>query len=241
MSVKVGAWTAVGMVVGGAVAVALAVPTGGASVVAFGGIAAAGAGGAAAAGGVVAFAAAAGGAGIAGGVAASVAGGVTGVAIGGVSGYVLGKKKEEKAYEKGQEDATAKQVARIQKLEKVYKQMQDSLENAQDHYQVVIALDAVGIAAIHAIGKDSAEDQNSIEELVAGVSKANMPDKVKKIFEKYKKNPPSIHEAIMEVKKVKAVAPEQFKEMIQLAFSFDEAGESPAAKKFIEDWNREFA
>ena len=239
MSVKVGAWTAVGMVVGGAVAVALAVPTGGASVVAFGGIAAAGAGGAAAAGGVVAFAAAAGGAGIAGGVAASVAG-VTGVAIGGVSGYVLGKKKEEKAYEKGQEDATAKQVARIQKLEKVYKQMQDSLENAQDHYQVVIALDAVGIAAIHAIGKDSAEDQNSIEELVAGVSKASMPDKVKKIFEKYKKNPPSIHEAIMEVKKVKAVAPEQFKEMIQLAFSFDEAGESPAAKKFIEDWNREF-
>ena len=214
-----GFWMNVGIVLGGAAAAVLAIPTGGASVAAFG--AAAAATGAATAAGMA---------------GAAAAGAATGAAI----GHMIDKKKEEEAYQRGKEEATAKATIRVQKMEKLVQSMYDSMQQANEHYQFTIALVAVGMAAAHAIGKDSSEEKSNIEEFVTGISGAKLPENVRDAINKYKQNPPSMHEAIAEVRKVKSVAPVHFEEVILLALD-DEAGESPAGKKFLAEWNKEFA
>ena len=215
-----GFWTKFGIAVGGIAAATLAIPTGGTS--------------------VAAFAAAATTVGASTAVAAAAGAAVAGVAAGGAVGHIIDKKKKKEAYQQGKEEATAAAAGRIKKMEEHIKSLYDSMQQVNEHYQLTIALVAVGMAAAKSVGKNSAEDKANIEEFVAGISGAALPDKVRQTIEKYKTNPPSMHDAITEVRKVKSVTYDHFKEVILLALG-DENGSTEAGKEFLDEWNKAIA
>ena len=215
-----GFWTKFGITVGGIAAAALAIPTGGTSVAAF------------------AVAATTVGAGTAAATAAGAA--VVGAAAGGAVGHIIDKKKKKEAYQQGKEEATAAAEGRIKKMEEHIKWLYDSMQQANEHYQLTIALVAAGMAASKSVGKNSAEDKTNIEEFVAGISGAALPDKVRQTIEKYKNNPPSMRDAITEVRKVKSVTYDHFKEVILLALG-DENGSTETGKEFLDEWNKAIA
>lgn len=214
-------WEKIGLIVGGIAAVALAGPTGGLSL------------GAAAV------------LGAATGVASTAAGvaGAAGAAVGAAAGHMVdkkNKKKEEEAYQRGRQEATAELAVRFQKMKEQIDTLSSATQRANEHYRFTIALFATGMAAASAVGKNSAEDKDNLLEFVAGVSANNLPDKVKAVLENYRLHPPTIKEAIAEIRKLQTIAPSEFRDVILLVLG-DEAGETPAGKQFLEEWDGEFA
>ena len=216
-------WKKIGMIVGGIAAVALAGPTGGLSL-----------------GAAAALAATTGVASTAAGVAGAAA---AGAAVGAAAGHMVdkkNKKKEEEAYQRGRQEATAELAVRLQKMKEQIDTLSSATQRANEHYRFTIALFATGMAAANAVGKNSSEDKDNLLEFIAGLSANELPDKVKAVIENYKQNPPTIKEAIAEIRKLQTIAPSEFRNVILLVFD-DEGGETPAGKLFLEEWDKVFA
>lgn len=168
--------------------------------------------------------------------------GISGAVAGGAAGRVFDKiieKEKTEAYQKGREDEKAENAVRIQRMREMIERANQSMQSANEHYQLTIALIAVGMAAANAVGKDSSEDKANIAEFVVGISAVGLPDKVKAVVDNYKRNPPTMHKACEEARKLQTVDRSLFREVILLAL--DEEAKTPAGKKILDEWDQEFA
>ena len=181
------------------------------------------------------------GAGAAAGAAAG-AGAVSGGVITAAILSNLSKKRAEKERQIGREEGAAEAATRIEKMETIIEGMAASMQEANEHYQFIIALTAVGMAAMEVVGQVSYEATQDIEEYISGISADALPRKVRQRVEELKEYPPTMQEAIYEVRKLPNIKPDKFKNVILLALN--ENGGKPrssAGRRFLAEWNEAFA
>jgi uncharacterized membrane protein YebE (DUF533 family) len=120
---------------------------------------------------------------------AGIAAGV-GAAGGGVAAYF--DDSEEQAESKGRTQAKAEFTQKYENLEKAFA---DRVKTDGRYFDLILAMSAVGLACAACDGHIAAEERREIDEFIAGVASAALPDRVKEKLAEMAKNPPDIKTA----------------------------------------------
>ena len=119
--------------------------------------------------------------------------------MGGAGAYVAMKENEEN---EERDIKCAEQARRADKfqedLSSIYKERQDSKE----HYDLIVALTAVGIAMASMDGEIAPEEKEEIGEFIGGISSSEYPPYVKEAIETLYNNPPNLRTAIAYMEKI---------------------------------------
>lgn len=78
----------------------------------------------------------------------------------------------------------------------------ESFKDVESHYQLVIALTAIGMAAAYADGSVDASETEEMDEYVSGIAAAKLPAKVKARIQYLHNHPPTFEEAMAEIAKL---------------------------------------
>ena len=167
----------------------------------------------------------------------AIAAGV-GAAVGGTTGAVVAEQDEEK--DSALKDAKAKMIAKENKFNAKFNEQITKFKESQEYFDLVIALFAMGMAAANADGKIVNEEQEAIDEFIAGLAKSKLPKKIKDKINNLKQNPPSLNTAITLAKKIKDVNWELFETVISLVANADGKND-PQEIAFKEAFHKETA
>ncbi len=120
----------------------------------------------------------------------------------------------------------------------VLEQYRESLKDVEAHYQLVIALTAVGMAAASADGSVDACETEEMDEYISGIASAKLPQKVKDRILYLHNHPPSFEEAFAEIAKLnkEGLPLDAFRQLIVDVIEADgkvEEGE----KIFLKKWD----
>lgn len=155
-------------------------------------------------------------------VGALVAGSI-GAAAGGVAeAYDDSEEKaEEKGKRKGEKEAAAKYEKKYKKLRKVFEHAQEQMKVTSDYFNLVLAMEAVGMACAACDGEVSEEERKDINEFISGISSGNFPKDIKQKIENIANNPPNIKTAFEMANKVGLDSFELFNEIIEVVMHSD--------------------
>ena len=177
---------------------------------------AAAAGAAAAAGTAVAAGAAA-----AGTAAAAIT--VTDVAVAGVAGVLAAKAKKtydagkkEEGFEEGARTTAARYNVKMEKIVASLAEAKEKMKSANDYFNLIIALTAVGMATAFADGRVTDDELRDLDEFTAGIAHTGLPENIKASIIQIKNNPPTLNTAMQFVNKLEKVDVELFDSVIQL-------------------------
>lgn len=144
--------------------------------------------------GAVSLAASLSGAGtIAAAVGAAAVGATVGACMGGDDDDKEAARKE--GYKAGARDAKAETQAEIEhlhaKLQKAFKNFRDT----QQHFQAIIAMEAVAVSCASCDGIMTPEEREKIDMFISGASNMTLPESVKTRIQQIYDTPPGIREA----------------------------------------------
>ena len=145
----------------------------------------------------------------------------------------------EDARREGAKEAHAEDALKMQKMQDAMNRISDSVKEANEHYQYIVALTAVGLATANADGEVSQIEIEEMDEFISGVSKSALPSTVKGKITRMRNNPPSFEKAIKEVKKLSAYNPDDFRTVIELVAASDNCI-TAEEKNLLELWDAEF-
>ena len=169
----------------------------------------------------------------------AVGGPIIGTAVTGAVVASSIKKGKEEAKRAGALEAHAEDAIKIKKMEDAMMRINNSLQEANEHYQLIIALSAIGMATANADGVVSQSEINDMDEFIAGISKTGLPESVKRKLLAMRANPPSFTEAVQEVKKLSSYNPADFRDVIEVVSASD-GYISSEERKFLQQWDAEF-
>lgn len=161
------------------------------------------------------------------GAAASLAGAgavAAGAAVAGAGiGAVMSKKEEEEEEKKEIEIAKANEKA--EKATKI-------VNEAKEHYELIIALTALGVAMANVDGEISPEEMEELNEFVGGLSSQKYPQNIIDNINGIVKNPPSFNEAMKHLQNVSSVEYPEIRNILVAVMESD--GEiHPKEKAFL--------
>ncbi len=149
---------------------------------------------------------------------AAVAAG-TGAAAGGIASAV--DDSEEQAERRGERRATARFDRKYEKLASAFEDAEKRLEETDDYFNLLIAMEAVGLACAACDGEIAPEERLEIDEFIAGITSSELPSHVKDKIEDIAKNPPSVTTAFELAKRVGLDSYELFDEIIEVVMHAD--------------------
>ncbi len=149
------------------------------------------------------------------------------------------------AAEKKVDEAVARAADVEKNLEKVNASIEtyrESLKDVQSHYQLIIALTAIGMAAAYADGTVDDCEAAEMDEYISGTTHSQLPSKVKARIEYLHNHPPSFDEAMAEVDKLdrNGLPINIFRTLIEDVIAADGKLEG-AEQLFLEKWDAKFS
>lgn len=169
----------------------------------------------------------------AGTIAAAVGAGVAGVVV---AANLDGNEEARKAgFDAGVKKAKAEQLADISVLKDRLEKAMESLRAAGEHFNTIIALNAVAVATAQCDGDITQSERENIELFINGLTSGTIPEAVKAKIESIYQQPPTVQEAF-ELAKKSGMSLSIFDEIINLVvFSNDTLHPHEAA--FMQAWN----
>lgn len=167
----------------------------------------------------------------AGTIAAATGLGVAGAAIGGA----MSDNDREEGKEEGRIEGKAEVQVQIAKLEKKLQSSLKALKSNDEHFQAIIALEAVGVACAACDGDFSANEKEEIGEFVNGMMEQSIPVKVKEKIQRVYDNPPTVEEAFTMVQE-SGIEMETCEELIKFVMQID--GIKPEERVFTHAWDQ---
>ena len=124
------------------------------------------------------------------------------------------------------------------KIVEVLDRYRESLKDVEAHYQLVIALTAIGLAAASADGSIDACETEELDEYISGIASAKLPKKVKARIQYLHNHPPTFEDAFAEIGKLneEGLPLDAFRQLIVGVIEADgkvEEGE----KVFLKKWD----
>lgn len=165
---------------------------------------------------------------------AAVAAGV-GAAAGGAAAAL--DDSEERAEARGRQQAKAEAAAQGKKYEEM---MQAALRRANEHqelFDLIIAMEAVGLACAACDGAVTPEEQRYIDEFVVGVAAGALPEYVKQQIAQMAAAPPDVKTAYELARKTNPASQELFDEII-LVVSHADSQIHPNESQFMAEWKQ---
>ena len=104
-------------------------------------------------------------------------------------------KEAETARREGAKEAHAEDAIKMQKMRAAMDRINDSVKEANEHYQYIVALTAIGMATASADGEVSSVEVEEMDEFISGVSKSALPSVVKGKITRMRNNPPTFEKA----------------------------------------------
>jgi len=166
-------------------------------------------------------------------IGAAVAAGV-GAAAGGVAEAL--DDSEEQAENRGKRKATASYDKKYEKLISAFEDAENRLNKTDDYFNLIIAMEAVGLACAACDGEISVEERLEIDEFVAGVTSSDFPPHIKDKVEDIAQNPPNLNTAFELVGKLNLESYDLFDEIIELVMHAD-GKIHQKEKEFQQAWN----
>jgi len=151
-------------------------------------------------------------------VGAVVAAGA-GAAVGGVASAI--DDSEEQAERRGEQKANANYDIKYKKMHSAFKDAEKILNKNNDYFNLLISMEAVGLACAACDGEIALEERQEIDEFIAGVASSGLPSHVKKEIEKIANNPPNLTTAFEMVKRLGLDSYELFDEIIEVVIHAD--------------------
>lgn len=170
-----------------------------------------------------------------GDILTKVAIGAGGLAIGAIAKGVFDGKDEEKAKDEGRAEGKAEVKVVMEKLEEKLLHSLKILETHDEHFQAIIALEAVGVACAACDGDFSNNEKEEIGEFVKGMMAQSIPDKVKVKIQSVYDNPPTVEEAFKFAEE-SGIEIEVYEELVQFVMKID--GIKPEEEAFTHAWNQ---
>lgn len=169
----------------------------------------------------------------AGTIAAAVGAGIAG---GVVAANLDGNEEARKAgFNEGVKKAKAEQLADISELRDRLEKALESLRAAGEHFNTIIALNAVAVATAQCDGDITQSVRENIELFINGLASGAIPEAVKAKIESIYQQPPTVKEAF-ELAKKSGMSLSIFDEIINLVvYSNDTLHPQEAA--FMQAWN----
>jgi len=150
------------------------------------------------------------------------------------------KEKVASAQDKAKqaEKRAAEAEKSLQEAAETMERYRESLKDVESHYQLVIALTAIGMAAAKADGDVDERETSEMDEYISGVAASKLPAKVKARIRYLHNHPPTFEKAAEEIAKLdKTGMPvDVFRQLIVDVINADGVVmESEAA--FLEKWD----
>ena len=164
----------------------------------------------------------------AGTIAAATVAGVTGAAI----ASNISDSDEEKGREQGKIEAEAEYTIKMEKLEK---KLTSAFAGVENHFNAIIALEAVGVACAACDGDFSEKEKEEIGEFVKGMMAQNIPENVKEKIQAVYDNPPTVEEAFI-LAEESEVELSVYEDVIQFVMQIDGVKEEEEA--FVYAWDQ---
>ncbi|WP_318452984.1 tellurite resistance TerB family protein [Photobacterium leiognathi] len=164
---------------------------------------------------------------------AAIAGGV-GAAAGGVAAAM--DDSEEEAERRGERRANAEHELKYNKLTTAFEDAKNRLDETKNYFDLLIAMEAVGLACANCDGEISSEERQEIDEFIAGVSSSELPSHVKRKIEDMANNPPNVNTAFALAQKVGLNSFELYNEIIEVVMHAD-GRVHENEKAFQQAWN----
>jgi len=159
------------------------------------------------------------GASLAGAGAAAVGAASVGAGV----GAVMSKNEEEEEERKQRELAKANQKA---------EKATDIINETKEHYQLIIALTALGVSMANVDGKISSEEMEELSEFVGGLSSLKYPQNIIDTINQIVSNPPSFNEAMKHLENISSVEYPEIRNILVTVMESD--GEiHPKEKAFL--------
>lgn len=169
----------------------------------------------------------------AGAVAAAVGAGVAGAVV---AANLDGNDEALKsAVDAGRTQAKAEHLAEITKLNQKLAAAIQSLKIAGQHFNAIIALNAVALATANCKGGISEEDREGIEQFITGVAAGTIPDSVKAKIASLYQQPPTVKEAFI-IAQESGMNMSIFDEIINMVVH-SKASVHPMEDVFMQAWN----
>ncbi|TFB39014.1 hypothetical protein [Pseudomonas sp. F01002] len=146
---------------------------------------------------------------------AGIAAGV-GAAGGGVAAYF--DDSEEQATAKAELKAKAEYAKKYENLEKAFA---DRVNTDARYFDLILAMGAVGLACAACDGQISTVERREIDEFIAGVASAALPERVKATLAEMAKNPPDIKTAYALAIKAAPDMMDAFDDIIEIVSNAD--------------------
>jgi hypothetical protein len=159
--------------------------------------------------------------------AASLAGSLAGgtaiaAAVGaGVAGGVVAAASENEDVAKARREGERDGKKQAQELLDAIAAYKIKVKSAEQHYSLVVAMHAVGLACANCDGDISSEESEEIDAFVSGAARANIPKGVKEQLTKLRDNPPSIQTAYKLASKLEYFPKDLFENLIELTMYAD--------------------
>lgn len=164
----------------------------------------------------------------AGTLAAAAGAGVAGAAI----ANSISDSDEEKGREQGKKEAAVEYTIKLKKLEK---KLASAFAGVENHFNAIIALEAVGVACAACDGDFSKNEREEIGEFVKGMLAHNIPENVKAKIKAVYDNPPTVEEAFI-LAEESEVELSVYEDVIQFVMEIDGIKEEEEA--FVHAWNQ---
>ncbi|MFK0089706.1 hypothetical protein ACIQUS_20705 [Pseudomonas sp. NPDC090755] len=169
----------------------------------------------------------------AGTIAAAVGAGVAGAVV---AANMDGDEEARKAgFDAGVKQAKAEQLAEITMLKERLEKAMESLKAAGQHFNAIIALNAVAVATAQCDGDITPDERANIELFITGLAGGAIPEAVKAKIESLYQQPPTVREAF-ELAKKSGMSLSIFDEIINLVVHSDDAVH-PQEAAFMQAWN----
>lgn len=114
----------------------------------------------------------------------------------------------------------------------------ESLKDVESHYQLVIALTAIGMAAANADGHVDESETSEMDEYISGIAASKLPSKVKARIQYLHNHPPTFEKAAAEIAKLdkKGLPIAVFRQLIIDVVNADGVVEE-SEKAFLQKWD----
>lgn len=100
------------------------------------------------------------------------------------------------------EQRTAEVEKCLQEAASAVERYRESLKDVESHYQLIIALTAIGLAAAKADGEVDERETSELDEYISGVAASKLPAKVKARIQYLHNHPPTFEKAAEEIMKL---------------------------------------
>ncbi|WP_428239505.1 hypothetical protein [Gynuella sp.] len=166
-------------------------------------------------------------------VGAAIAAGA-GAAAGGVASAL--DDSEERAERRGARREAVKCDRKYEKLASAFEEAESRISKTEDYFNLLIAMEAVGLACAVCDGEIAPEERQEIDEFIAGIASSKLPSHIKSKIEKMAINPPNIKTAFELSQKVGLDSYALFDEIIAVVMHAD-GRIHEKEKAFQQAWN----